>query len=859
MAFTKWFAHIVERSRQAYGCHLPASPGPVRSFLLRQLFKGVSIDARQSELLEHLPPDALVVYVTKARSRLQWLLAFHRYEAVALPRPKVALRHRTWLWQPVGHLMLMLLHGMRSLLLTRRLSNAFEDGTLAELLRREPAALMALLEKRGFKRWALKGRIDPLQFLIENQNVLRRPIYLVPQLLFFGRNPATVGLGVGDLFFGPQPSPGLLRRLWLLVEEPHKVFVEISEPLALADFCRQEPIRDASPEDQALHLRMELLARINRHYRSVIGPIPKSREELRQQILAAPRMEMLIRRQARRRQQPVKKARKQALKYLDEMAACFNPVVMKLTVAVARWIIRTRFDDLSIEPTGLPALKQASRIGPMVLIPCHKSNLDSMVLGYTLSTVNLPAPHFFAGKNLAFWPVGGLLRRVGAFFVRRSFKGAVFYAMVFSEYIQRLLKDGHNIAVYIEGTRSRTGKLLNPQVGMLQILVNAWREKACEELFFVPVFIGYDRVPEESAYLHEARGGDKEPESLKQLVKTRGFFKARYGTIYIRFGTPQALSELASANGGPGRRMNGRQQAVLCQQLGRQIMQSIDRSLVITPRSLVAGAILTMKRSRFERREVLFRVETYLSFLVSQEAELAESLMLDWHRAVQHVLGDFLRRKYIRQMPHADEAFHIRPGPRPILEYYKNNSLAALAPGAMTALALLDLDQFQFSASQLHPGYETLADLLSNEFPRGVSRSAAVTVRKTLKVFIDDAVLSPHPTLPDTHNLTSEGFRKLKAIAELIKPLLEAYLVALDDLAHFNREEKKHKDVAKRLQSRGQKMLKRKRIGKPEALSVPVMQAAWENLVQKGLRGREDQARILDLAAALQRFLSRLN
>jgi glycerol-3-phosphate O-acyltransferase len=108
------------------------------------------------------------------------------------------------------------------------------------------------------------------------------------------------------------------------------------------------------------------------------------------------------------------------------------------------------------------------------------------VLSYIMQRNNMPCPHIFAGNNLAFWPVGPFFRRVGAFFVRRSFSGAVFYAKVFSEYIRMLLGQGFNVEVFIEGTRSRNGKLLLPKLGMLSIILNAVHEGACEHLTFVP-------------------------------------------------------------------------------------------------------------------------------------------------------------------------------------------------------------------------------------------------------------------------------------------------------------------------------------------------------------------------------------
>ena len=144
--------------------------------------------------------------------------------------------------------------------------------------------------------------------------------------------------------------------------------------------------------------------------------------------------------------------------------------------------------------------------GPVVYIPSHKSHVDYLILSYMLYHHDLPCPLIAAGKNLSFWPMGPLFRRGGAFFIRRSFRGAVLYSRVFAEYVHTILDEGYSVEQFIEGGRSRTGKLLMPKLGLLSILLNAQKNGACEDLIFVPVSIGYDRVLEEKSYSAGNRG-----------------------------------------------------------------------------------------------------------------------------------------------------------------------------------------------------------------------------------------------------------------------------------------------------------------------------------------------------------------
>jgi glycerol-3-phosphate O-acyltransferase len=137
-----------------------------------------------------------------------------------------------------------------------------------------------------------------------------------------------------------------------------------------------------------------------------------------------------------------------------------------------------------------------------------------------------------AGKNLAFWPVGTIFRKLGAFFIRRRFHGAKLYAEVFATYLKTLIKEGYNIEFFIEGGRSRTGKLVLPQLGLLNMIVRAYQEGVTPDLIFVPSFIGYDQVMEEKAYLTELKGSQKKAESWRQLFHLRKLLKKRYGRVY---------------------------------------------------------------------------------------------------------------------------------------------------------------------------------------------------------------------------------------------------------------------------------------------------------------------------------------
>src|SRR5262249_5539729 len=143
-----------------------------------------------------------------------------------------------------------------------------------------------------------------------------------------------------------------------------------------------------------------------------------------------------------------------------------------------------------------------------------------------------------------FFPLGLVFRRGGAFFIRRSFGGDRLYAAVVDAYIRRLIREGYSIEFFLEGKRSRTGKLLPPKLGLLNMVIEAGLSVPNREVFFVPVSIGYDRIVEGGSYVEELIGGEKQKEDARGLLRTTRVLRGRYGRLNIQFGDIQSLSDL---------------------------------------------------------------------------------------------------------------------------------------------------------------------------------------------------------------------------------------------------------------------------------------------------------------------------
>ncbi|UCF94968.1 MAG: 1-acyl-sn-glycerol-3-phosphate acyltransferase, partial [Desulfobacterales bacterium] len=538
-------------ARNHYACCLPEDIGVSAAFLLKRFYSGIRVDRDQIAALQKLEKESIVIFATKFQSSFDFLFAYIRYREEHLPFPQIGFDYNLLIWQPVARVLKILVGYLDHLIRHRSWPDPYESGYIQGELLRGRSGFLALVGKKGFSRRFLKAKIDPIECLIEMQKTQGRPICIVPQLMFFSRKPHRADPSLLNMLFGPDDKPGWPRRLITLFRNPGKVFVELSEPVNLKNRLADAAFQNQSPEDQAGELRRRLLHQLNRHRQSITGPVLKSREELQENILTSDRFQAFMNQYAANRNITIHEVRRKADAYLEEIAASYSPGLISVAAGIVGWIIRTMYDGVTVNTDRLNQVKSMALKGPLLLIPCHKSHIDYLLLSHLLYQHHMPCPHIAAGKNLSFWPMGPLFRRGGAFFIRRSFRGAVLYSRVFAEYMHKLLEEGHNIEQFIEGGRSRTGKLLMPKLGLLSILLNAYKNGACEDMIIVPIFIGYDRVIEESSYLHELEGGQKQPENFWQVIRARKFLKKRYGKIYVQFHEPLSLAELLKRSDTP--------------------------------------------------------------------------------------------------------------------------------------------------------------------------------------------------------------------------------------------------------------------------------------------------------------------
>jgi glycerol-3-phosphate O-acyltransferase len=245
-----------------------------------------------------------------------------------------------------------------------------------------------------------------------------------------------------------------VKRLLSLVWNARESSITVGKHVALREFS--ERYRTESDERIVRRVARALQIFLHREERVVTGPTLLPKRTVRQIVLQGDDLAQLIHRLARERNQPESQLWRTAERYFDEMAANYKGTHF----AVIEFLVNRLWPRVfhGFEYSGMDKVAECMKQHPVVLVPCHRSHFDYLILSYLFHANYLSPPHIAAGDNLSFWPLGPLFRGAGAYFIRRSFEGNELYKAVFRNYLAFLIREGYTQEFFIEGGRSRTGK-----------------------------------------------------------------------------------------------------------------------------------------------------------------------------------------------------------------------------------------------------------------------------------------------------------------------------------------------------------------------------------------------------------------
>lgn len=821
MSLTSMIEKLKQRIGYFYaGCVYGNSTSPLL-WLVNRMLSRVTMADEHVQGLRELSEKGIVVHALKNKSQLNALILLNisRREGIALPVYCHGIN--MMLWQPFAV-------ALRTFL-SRMFNNPYTRRYLMEVTKARQTSVIYL---RGSEFIGSTSEKDPLLELISAQKELDVPIYLVPQLVSYGRRREKKDKTLIDLLFGEVENPGMLRRIINFARFSKKAFVATSEPVNLKEYLETQSGSALSPGTVAYLLRRKLIGHINEEKMAVVGPVLKSREEIIETVLRDPAMVDFM---AGIAQQDEKKDYddifNQARKYLYEIASDYNEIYIGMWDKVLTWLWNDIYDGVVVDKEGLAQMRNVARKMPFVVVPCHRSHIDYLFLSYVFYHHNIQMPFIAAGTNLLFWPMGHIFRKSGAFFLRRSFRNDLLYSQVFSQYLKVVLQEGYPIEFFIEGGRSRTGKMVMPKYGLLSMVIQAYREGACDNLAVIPVYIGYDTVIEEKSYLKELGGEGKSNEGTSSLFKSRKVLRRRYGSVYMNVAEPILLKEYLASQDMPMDDMTTEERQSFYRKMGYDIVGAINKISVVSAISLAAAGLLSHFRRGISHDDLMAVLDEFYDYLSYRKVRFAASFA-NKEKALLEALNRFESLGHITRMgPEEDEddelaetIYSVDDDKRMNLEYYKNNILHFFVPLSFVATSILSTTDDYMPLSKIIEDYSYFKRLFRHEFIFDEAVDDVEEVNSVLSYMHDKGMIVGREGEGDGGEplieVKGKGRASLGPYAGIIHNYIESYWIAMRGTAYLKDKKRGEKDLVKKFHKLGAKMYKKGEISKPEAMSM---------------------------------------
>jgi len=393
---------------------------------------------------------------------------------------------------------------------------------------------------------------------------------------------------------------------------------------------------------------------------TAIGPDLSHRRTIVNEVLRTRAVRAAVSQEMRGKALTRRKAMLRARAYALEIAANYSHAFVRFMERALTRLWNRLYDGVELGHAA--TLEQVAEGNEIIYVPCHRSHMDYLLLGYAIYVHGYAVPHTAAGVNLNLPLVGRLLRKGGGFFIRRSFRGNLLYTTVLMKYLGAIMARGHPIEYFIEGGRSRTGRLLQPKTGMLSMTVRSFLRDPVRPVVFVPVYFGYERLVEGRTYIGELSGRPKEKESVLGLLKSWRVLRERFGKVYVNLGEPIALAGILDRHDGEWRARrpadDGRTPwlGAAVATLADAIMRNINAAAAVTPINLIAVTLLAMPRQALPEADLVRQLELYRALLSACPyservtlTKLSGPEMVEYGIALKlisreaHALGDIVR------------------------------------------------------------------------------------------------------------------------------------------------------------------------------------------------------------------------
>ncbi len=667
-----------------------------------------------------------------------------------------------------------------------------------------------------------------------------------------------------DILPGHDPyQPSERQQQRILARSPGRATVLAGEPATVASLRQHwaEATGGEDPDDFAAYVARRATLALDRAEYRLRGPRYKTPSLVKDEILSSRRFRSGLS-TVRRGPEEEPPSLAEAGEILSELAAGWSRRLIDIMPTLGRLIFQRGFDpQIDYDEGQVERLRAALERHPCIFLWSHRSNLDNLVLTAAMQEQGLPPAHLFAGINMAFGPMGAILRRAGVIFIRRSTADDPLYKYVLREYVGYVLEKRFNLSWSIEGTRSRTGKMLPPRLGLLSYAADAYLQGRVDDILLLPVSITFDQLHEISEYADYARGGQKKPEGFGWLY---GFIKAQgarhYGKVYVRFGEPVSLSSFLGPPGGSIAADPAARRLALAK-TAFEVAWRINQGMPVTATALVTTILLAMQGAALTFGQIRLGLADALDYLESRGVpQTASARALSGAEPVRATLDALRQGGLVTYTADGREpVWLIGPDHQLAATFYRNSLIHFLLDTALCELAVLrakeagsdpvgafwaeiarlrDLLKFEFYFKDRDEHWRQVREEMARHDPAWEDRLRAGPMEA-------DALLA------EMRPLVSHI---------MVRPFVEAYRIVADVLAHDD-VPTDDSDVTRRALGLGHQYVAQRRLRSSESVSVLLFQTALQLARNRGLfdPSPDLKARRAEFLAELRNLVRRLD
>lgn len=599
---------------------------------------------------------------------------------------------------------------------------------------------------------------------------------IIPVSVFWGRAPEKESSFLRVPFAATWTDMGIIRRMLAVMFNGRSLVIQFGEPVTLRSMFGDAP-------DAALASRR--VARVcrsllHRQRAAVIGPEIASRSNIVAQVLRAQSVRQAMRNEMKSKNLTRRQAIEAATGCVKEIAANYSHTTVNVLARLFTHIWNRLYDGVELH--HLDNLRAVIEGNEVVYVPCHRSHMDYLLLSHSIYQKGYAVPHIAAGINLNIPVIGSILRQGGAFFIRRSFAGNPLYTAVFTRYLGVLMARGHAIEYFIEGGRSRTGRLLQPKTGAITMTVRSYLRAPQKSVVFVPVYFGYECLVEGNTYIGELSGQPKRKESFLGILRTIPALRAQYGKVHVSIGEPIFLDPLLQHHAPQWRESTNEDKPAwlnpLVNDLSERIMRNINSAACVTPVNLLALVLLATPKQSMVESDLVRQLDLYASLLKHSPYSAYVSITdMDGAGIVQH--GEQLQVLQRQTHPLGD-VLSMTENKAILATYFRNNVLHLMVlPSAIASCFLSNrsvrTEDIQRLSWRLYPYVrdELFLRWSEEELPQVVLDTLRMLGTHGLLESMDDGATWTRP------KVGSAAAVQLSVLAQMSMQIIERYYLSV--------------------------------------------------------------------------------